>query len=53
MTYSTIIYEKKDGIARITLNRPKVLNAINTQVLLEIQEALNEIANDETVGIVV
>ena len=53
MTYSTIIYEKKDGIAKITLNRPKVLNAISTQVLRELQEALNEIANDETVGIVV
>lgn len=52
MNYSTIIYEKKDGVARITLNRPKVLNAISPQVLLELEQALTEIANDDTVGVV-
>ena len=53
MKYSTITYEKKDRIARITLNRPQVLNAISPQLLLELQEALNDIANDDTVGVVV
>ena len=53
MKYSTIIYEKKDSIARITLNRPQVLNAISPQVLLELEEALKDIAEDNTVGVVV
>ncbi len=53
MKYSTIIYEKKDRIAKITLNRPQVLNAISPQVLLELEEALKDIANDDTVGVVV
>ncbi|MFC2041571.1 enoyl-CoA hydratase/isomerase family protein [Chloroflexota bacterium] len=53
MKYTTIIYEKKDNIARITLNRPQALNAINPQLLEELQEALNDIAKDDTVGVVV
>lgn len=53
MAYATIIYEKKDNIARITLNRPQVLNAISPQLLLELQDALQDIAKDDMVGVVV
>ena len=53
MEYSTIIYEKKDGIAKITLNRPEALNAISPQVLMELEQALKDIAGDDTVGVVV
>ncbi len=53
MEYATIIYEKKDGIAKITLNRPEVLNAISPQLLEELEEALKDIASDDTVGVVV
>jgi len=53
MKYENIIYEKKDGIARITLNRPQVLNAISPQLLLELETAMKEIARDDTVGVVV
>jgi len=53
MEYSTILYEKKDKIAKITLNRPQVLNAISPQLLLELEEALKDIANDDTIGVVV
>jgi len=53
MEYSDIIYEKKDGVATITLNRPQALNAINLQIFKEMKEALNDIASDETIGIVV
>ena len=53
MKHSTIIYEKKDRIAKITLNRPQVLNAISPQLLLELEEALKDIANDDTVRVVV
>ena len=34
--FQTIIYEKKDGVARITLNRPEAMNAINRTMFLEI-----------------
>ena len=53
MDYSNIIYEKKDSIAKITLNRPQVLNAISPQLLGELEEALKDIANDDTIGVVV
>lgn len=53
MSYKAIIFDKGDGVARITLNRPHVLNAINEQLFLELKAVLSEIAGDDTVGVVV
>jgi len=53
MTFSTIIRRQKGAIARITLNRPQVLNAINGVMLDEIQAALDEIAADKAARVVV
>ncbi len=53
MDYTTIIYEKKGGMARITLNRPQVLNAINPPLLIDLKAALQDAAEDESVGVVV
>ena len=48
MKYTNIIYEKKGGIARITLNRPQVLNAMNRAMLEEMSLALYDVeSNDE------
>ena len=41
MNLECIIYEKHQGIATIKLNRPKVLNAMNKQLWLDIQGALD------------
>ncbi len=46
MEFECIIYEKNEGIATIKLNRPQVLNAMNKQLWLDIQEALENIKND-------
>jgi enoyl-CoA hydratase len=51
--YQTIIYEKVDGVARITLNRPEALNAINRTMFLEIGRALDDAEQDNSVRIVV
>ena len=51
MEYSTIIYEKKDRIAKVTLNRPEVLNALNTALRGELCLALDEIEKDDEVGV--
>ncbi len=52
MGFENIIVEKKEGIAKITLNRPQVLNALNQQIFLEIQAALEDIGRDDSVGVV-
>jgi enoyl-CoA hydratase len=49
MSYETIIYEKQDKIGLIKLNRPKVLNAMNRQLWIEIQDALDLIKQDDQV----
>ncbi len=46
--FETIIFEKAGGVARITLNRPQVLNAINRALLTELDQALDDIENDST-----
>ena len=51
--YSNIIYEKRERVAAITLNRPKALNALNTALLTELREALQDAENDENIGVIV
>ncbi|MDL2269153.1 enoyl-CoA hydratase/isomerase family protein [Desulfosarcina sp. OttesenSCG-928-A07] len=53
MAYENIIFEVKNGIAIITFNRPKALNAINADVLKELSSALNTIESDESIRVLV
>ena len=43
----TIIYDKKDHIVTITLNRPEALNSINRKLRAELSEAINTIDADK------
>ena len=45
MTYETIIFEQREHIARITLNRPNRLNSFTRQMHAELQQALDEAAS--------
>ncbi|MFH2057281.1 MAG: enoyl-CoA hydratase/isomerase family protein [Pseudomonadota bacterium] len=49
MSYEYIIYEKKDLIGLIKLNRPKVLNAMNRHLWIEMQDVLETVKQDNTV----
>lgn len=49
MQFECITYEKKEGIAVIKLNRPKVLNAMNKQLWLDMQVALEDVRTDPEV----
>lgn len=46
---TNVLYEKKDGIAYITLNRPKVLNALNTPTWIDLKTAFEEAKADTSV----
>ena len=49
MTYQFILFEVDQGVARITLNRPDVLNSIHTAMSGEIQEALAHVAREREI----
>jgi enoyl-CoA hydratase len=53
MTFECIIYEKKEGIAVITLNRPQVLNAMNKQLWLDMEQALADAREDDGVKVLI
>jgi enoyl-CoA hydratase len=53
MEFKLIIYEKSEGIATITLNRPKALNAFSKEVVDEVLLALDDVRRDECVRVVV
>ena len=53
MAYKTIIVEIEDHVALIRLNRPDALNALNTELLGELSEALSETEANEKVRCVV
>ena len=51
--FQTIIYQKNDGIASISLNRPAVLNAYNMQMRDELYQALEAVKDDPEVAVAV
>lgn len=51
--YSDILYKEREGMAWVTINRPKVLNAFTPQTLDELQDALVRAAQSHDVGVVV
>ena len=53
MSYENLLYEKKDGIAYITFNRPKVLNALNRKTVEELQQVLIDAKNDPAVRVLI
>jgi len=53
MVYQNILYEAKDRIARVTLNRPEKLNALSHELLAEYADALTQAEEDREVRVVI
>ncbi len=50
--YQDIIYEKMDGIAKITINRPEVRNAFRPETVNEMFDAFSDAREDQEIGVV-
>ena len=53
MSYETIIYELKEGIATLTLNRPEVFNSLNEQMHKELKTVIAGIKKDKTIRVLI
>jgi naphthoate synthase len=52
-SYNDIRYEKREGIAKITINRPEVRNAFRPLTVTEMRHALNDARDDHTIGVII
>ncbi|HUI40517.1 MAG TPA: enoyl-CoA hydratase-related protein [Terriglobia bacterium] len=53
MSYETLLYDKRDGIGYATINRPEKLNALNDQVMADLQGCFESIQGDAEVRAVI
>jgi enoyl-CoA hydratase/carnithine racemase len=53
VSFENLLLEKDDAVAVLTVNRPKVLNALNTQTLDELRRAILEVKHDAAVRVVI
>ena len=53
MPYDNLLYVKKHQIGMVTINRPKVLNALNRKTMQELDSVLDDIRSDADVGVVI
>ena len=48
--YQTIRYEKQGNIGILTINRPEALNALNSAVVSDLEQAISEVEKDAELG---
>jgi len=53
MSYKTIIFEEKDGVATITLNRPTSFNAFNSEMIKEVVDAIEKCAKNVRIKVLI
>ena len=51
--YEDIIYEKAEGIAKVTINRPEVHNAFRPTTLFELSDAFDDARDDADIGVII
>ena len=50
--FTDIVYEKADGIARVTINRPSRRNAFTPETIAEMLKAFSDARDDASIGVV-
>ncbi len=51
--YEDILFQRKGGVAKLTINRPEVRNAFRPETLFELSEAFATVRNDPTIGVAI
>lgn len=51
--YTDILYHKGEGIAKITINRPRIRNAFRPLTVEEMRHALRDAKDDQTIGVII
>ena len=52
-TYEDIKYEKYNGIAKVTINRPEVRNAFRPKTVMEMIDAFSRARDDDSIGVII
>jgi naphthoate synthase len=52
-TFTDVRYEKAEGIAKITINRPEVRNAFRPLTVMEMRQAVDDARDDESIGVII
>ena len=52
-TYSDILYSKAEGIAKISINRPRIHNAFRPQTVSQMEDALQDARLDPDIGVII
>ena len=53
MNFENILLEKKNSVAYVTVNRPKVLNALNMATMEELRAVFTDIKNDASIRVAI
>src|SRR5262245_37863616 len=53
MALDNLLVDRQDAVATVTINRPKVLNALNSATLDELSRSMQELQNDAAIRVVV
>ena len=53
MSYENILIEKKEGLATLTINRPKKLNALNKATIEELHTAFETLEDDANIKVII
>lgn len=51
--FQRLLYENQDGIGIVTINRPEALNALNAEVMQELDSLVNDLSEDDSVKVVI
>ncbi|MDG6994998.1 MAG: 1,4-dihydroxy-2-naphthoyl-CoA synthase [Nitrososphaerota archaeon] len=51
--YTDILFQKQEGVAKITINRPELRNAFRPETLFELSDAFSTVRNDPSIGVAI